>query len=200
MKPSINVGTIGHIGQGKTTLTAAICTVLAKAYGGVARDFASIDDISEERERGLKMAISRVEYGTQTRHYFHTDCSSHLDCIKNLIAGSTTMDASILVIAATDGLMPETREQILLSCQVGISHIIIFLNKCDMIRDEDILDLREMEIRELLSEYGFPYDDILVIRGSALGALNGEKQWEDKIIELAEALDNYIPDPRACRG
>lgn len=195
MKPSINVGTLGHTTHGKTTLTAAICTVLAKTYGGATYGFASINNAPKETVKGITINVSRVEYQTPTRRYLHTDCVKHLDCVKNLIAGSTIMDAAILVVAATDGIMPETQEQVRLCRQVGVPRLIVFLNKCDMIRDEEMLELQEMEIRELLSEYGFPGDDVPVIRGSALKALNAEKQWEDKIIELTTALDNYIPQP-----
>ncbi|WP_050642984.1 elongation factor Tu, partial [Vibrio coralliirubri] len=175
--------------------TAAICTTLAKVYGGVAKDFASIDNAPEERERGITIATSHVEYDTPARHYAHVDCPGHADYVKNMITGAAQMDGGILVVAATDGPMPQTREHILLGRQVGIPYIIVFMNKCDMVDDEELLELVEMEVRELLSEYDFPGDDLPVIQGSALGALNGEKQWEDKIVELAEALDSYIPEP-----
>ncbi|WP_036757537.1 elongation factor Tu, partial [Photobacterium galatheae] len=194
-KPHVNVGTIGHVDHGKTTLTAAICTVLSKTYGGAARDFASIDNAPEERERGITISTSHVEYDTPTRHYAHVDCPGHADYVKNMITGAAQMDGGILVVAATDGPMPQTREHILLGRQVGIPYIIVFMNKCDMVDDEELLELVEMEVRELLSEYDFPGDDCPVIMGSALGALNGEAQWEEKIVELAEALDNYIPEP-----
>ncbi|STO56231.1 elongation factor Tu [Grimontia hollisae] len=194
-KPHVNVGTIGHVDHGKTTLTAAICTVLAKNYGGAARDFASIDNAPEERERGITISTSHVEYDTPTRHYAHVDCPGHADYVKNMITGAAQMDGGILVVAATDGPMPQTREHILLGRQVGIPYILVFMNKCDMVDDEELLELVEMEVRELLSEYDFPGDDCPVIRGSALGALNGEAEWEAKIIELAEALDSYIPEP-----
>ncbi|MGO2472270.1 MAG: elongation factor Tu [Vibrio litoralis] len=194
-KPHVNVGTIGHVDHGKTTLTAAICTTLSKVYGGVAKDFASIDNAPEERERGITIATSHVEYDTPSRHYAHVDCPGHADYVKNMITGAAQMDGGILVVAATDGPMPQTREHILLGRQVGIPYIIVFMNKCDMVDDEELLELVEMEVRELLSEYDYPGDDLPVIQGSALGALNGEKQWEDKIVELAEALDNYIPEP-----
>jgi len=194
-KPHVNVGTIGHVDHGKTTLTAAICTVLSKTYGGEAKDFASIDNAPEERERGITIATSHVEYDTPARHYAHVDCPGHADYVKNMITGAAQMDGGILVVAATDGPMPQTREHILLGRQVGIPYIIVFMNKCDMVDDEELLELVEMEVRELLSEYDFPGDDLPVIQGSALGALNGEKKWEDKIIELAEALDSYIPEP-----
>ncbi|QUJ67627.1 elongation factor Tu [Photobacterium sp. GJ3] len=194
-KPHVNVGTIGHVDHGKTTLTAAICTTLSKVYGGAARDFASIDNAPEERERGITISTSHVEYDTPTRHYAHVDCPGHADYVKNMITGAAQMDGGILVVAATDGPMPQTREHILLGRQVGIPYIIVFMNKCDMVDDEELLELVEMEVRELLSEYEFPGDDCPVIMGSALGALNGEAQWEEKIVELAEALDNYIPEP-----
>lgn len=196
-KPHVNVGTIGHVDHGKTTLTAAICTVLAKKYGGDAKDFASIDNAPEERERGITIATSHVEYDTPNRHYAHVDCPGHADYVKNMITGAAQMDGGILVVAATDGPMPQTREHILLGRQVGIPYIIVFMNKCDVIEEEDeeLLELVEMEVRELLSEYDYPGDDLPVIMGSALGALNGEEKWEDKIIELSEALDGYIPEP-----
>ncbi|MCE0493473.1 elongation factor Tu [Vibrio salinus] len=194
-KPHVNVGTIGHVDHGKTTLTAAICTVLAKHGDGEARDFASIDNAPEERERGITIATSHVEYDTETRHYAHVDCPGHADYVKNMITGAAQMDGGILVVAATDGPMPQTREHILLGRQVGIPYIIVFMNKCDMVDDEELLELVEMEVRELLSEYDFPGDDLPVIQGSALGALNGEAQWEEKILELAKALDEYIPEP-----
>ncbi|EKO3462425.1 elongation factor Tu, partial [Vibrio fluvialis] len=190
-----NVGTIGHVDHGKTTLTAAICTTLSKVYGGAARDFASIDNAPEERERGITISTSHVEYDTPSRHYAHVDCPGHADYVKNMITGAAQMDGGILVVAATDGPMPQTREHILLGRQVGIPYIIVFMNKCDMVDDEELLELVEMEVRELLSEYDFPGDDLPVIQGSALGALNGEAQWEEKILELAKALDEYIPEP-----
>jgi elongation factor Tu len=195
VKPHVNVGTIGHVDHGKTTLTAAITNVLAKVYGGVAKDFASIDNAPEERERGITISTSHVEYDTPTRHYAHVDCPGHADYVKNMITGAAQMDGAILVVAATDGPMPQTREHILLSRQVGVPYIIVFMNKCDMVDDEELLELVEMEVRELLSEYDFPGDDLPLIAGSALKALEGEKEWEDKIVELAEALDSYIPDP-----
>ncbi len=194
-KTHLNVGTIGHVDHGKTTLTAAICTVLAKRYGGAARDFSSIDNAPEERERGITIATSHVEYDSEKRHYAHVDCPGHADYVKNMITGAAQMDAAILVVASTDGPMPQTREHILLARQVGVPHVIVFMNKCDMVDDDELLELVEMEVRELLSEYEFPGDDIPVIQGSALGALNGEEHWEAKIIELAKALDSYIPDP-----
>jgi elongation factor Tu len=189
------VGTIGHVDHGKTTLTAAITTVLAKTYGGEAKDFAAIDNAPEERERGITINTSHVEYDTPTRHYAHVDCPGHADYVKNMITGAAQMDGAILVVAATDGPMPQTREHILLSRQVGVPYIIVFMNKCDMVDDEELLELVEMEVRELLSEYDFPGDDLPVIQGSALKALEGEPEWEAKIIELAEALDTYIPEP-----
>ena len=195
VKPHVNVGTIGHVDHGKTTLTAAITNVLAKVYGGVAKDFASIDNAPEERERGITISTSHVEYDTPTRHYAHVDCPGHADYVKNMITGAAQMDGAILVVAATDGPMPQTREHILLSRLVGVPYIIVFMNKCDMVDDEELLELVEMEVRELLSEYDFPGDDLPLIQGSALKALEGEKEWEDKIVELAEALDSYIPEP-----
>ena len=194
-KPHLNVGTIGHVDHGKTTLTAAITSVLAKAHGGVAKDFASIDNAPEERERGITISTSHVEYDTDTRHYAHVDCPGHADYVKNMITGAAQMDCGILVVAATDGPMPQTREHILLSRQVGVPHLIVFMNKCDMVDDEELLELVEMEVRELLSEYDFPGDDLPVIQGSALKALEGDPKWEAKILELAEALDTYIPLP-----
>ncbi|WP_040307742.1 elongation factor Tu, partial [Agarivorans albus] len=194
-KPHVNVGTIGHVDHGKTTLTAAITNVLAKVYGGEAKDFAAIDNAPEERERGITISTSHVEYDTPTRHYAHVDCPGHADYVKNMITGAAQMDGAILVVASTDGPMPQTREHILLSRQVGVPYIIVFMNKCDMVDDEELLELVEMEVRELLSEYEFPGDDIPVIQGSALKALEGEEAWEAKIVELAEALDTYIPEP-----
>ncbi|QIZ78430.1 elongation factor Tu [Ferrimonas lipolytica] len=200
-KPHVNVGTIGHVDHGKTTLTAAITNVLAKHMGGEAKAFDQIDNAPEERERGITIAASHVEYDTEIRHYAHVDCPGHADYVKNMITGAAQMDGAILVCAATDGPMPQTREHILLSRQVGVPYIIVFLNKCDMVDDEELLELVEMEVRELLSEYDFPGDDTPVIQGSALKALEGEAEWEAKIIELAEALDTYIPEPeRAVDG
>ncbi len=200
-KPHVNVGTIGHVDHGKTTLTAAISHVLTKTYGGEAKDFAQIDNAPEERERGITINTSHIEYDTPTRHYAHVDCPGHADYVKNMITGAAQMDGAILVVASTDGPMPQTREHILLSRQVGVPFIIVFMNKCDMVDDEELLELVEMEVRELLSEYDFPGDDLPVIQGSALGALNGEAEWEAKILELAEALDTYIPEPeRAIDG
>jgi elongation factor Tu len=194
-KPHVNVGTIGHVDHGKTTLTAAITTVLAKTYGGDAQAFDMIDNAPEERERGITIATSHVEYDTPTRHYAHVDCPGHADYVKNMITGAAQMDGAILVVAATDGPMPQTREHILLGRQVGVPYIIVFMNKCDMVDDEELLELVEMEVRELLTEYEFPGDDLPVIQGSALKALEGEAEWEAKIVELGEALDSYIPEP-----
>jgi len=194
-KPHVNVGTIGHVDHGKTTLTAAITTVLAKVHGGEAKDFASIDNAPEERERGITISTSHVEYDTPTRHYAHVDCPGHADYVKNMITGAAQMDGAILVVAATDGPMPQTREHILLGRQVGVPYVIVFMNKCDMVDDEELLELVEMEVRELLSEYEFPGDDLPVIQGSALKALEGDADWEAKIVELGEALDTYIPEP-----
>ncbi|WP_019029811.1 elongation factor Tu, partial [Colwellia piezophila] len=200
-KPHVNVGTIGHVDHGKTTLTAAISAVLAKINGTEASDFAQIDNAPEERERGITINTSHIEYDTEVRHYAHVDCPGHADYIKNMITGAAQMDGAILVVAATDGPMPQTREHILLSRQVGVPYIIVFMNKCDMVDDEELLELVEMEVRELLSEYDFPGDDLPVIQGSALGALNGEEKWVEKIVELAHQLDTYIPEPeRAIDG
>ena len=200
-KPHVNVGTIGHVDHGKTTLTAAISAVLTKVHGGEVKDFAQIDNAPEERERGITINTSHIEYDTETRHYAHVDCPGHADYIKNMITGAAQMDGAILVVAATDGPMPQTREHILLSRQVGVPFIIVFMNKCDVVDDEELLELVEMEVRELLSEYDFPGDDLPVIQGSALGALQGEEKWEAKVIELADALDTYIPEPeRAIDG
>ncbi|TEW50735.1 elongation factor Tu [Psychromonas algicola] len=194
-KPHVNVGTIGHVDHGKTTLTAAISAVLTKKFGGDTKDFSSIDNAPEERERGITINTSHIEYDTETRHYAHVDCPGHADYVKNMITGAAQMDGGILVVAATDGPMPQTREHILLSRQVGVPHLVVFLNKCDMVDDEELLELVEMEVRELLSEYDFPGDDLPVILGSALKALEGEAEWEEKIVELANALDTYIPEP-----
>ena len=194
-KVHVNVGTIGHVDHGKTTLTAAITTVLAKKFGGQARAFDQIDNAPEEKARGITINTSHVEYDTEKRHYAHVDCPGHADYVKNMITGDAQMDGAILVVAATDGPMPQTREHILLARQVGVPYIVVFLNKCDMVDDEELLDLVEMEVRELLNEYKFPGDDTPIIRGSALGALNGEPKWEEKVIELAHVLDTYIPDP-----
>ncbi|MCV3286633.1 elongation factor Tu, partial [Aeromonas veronii] len=187
--------TIGHVDHGKTTLTAAITNVLAKHFGGKAFAFDQIDKAPEERERGITINTSHVEYDTATRHYAHVDCPGHADYVKNMITGAAQMDGAILVVAATDGPMPQTREHILLGRQVGIPYMIVFMNKCDMVDDEELLELVEMEVRELLTEYDFPGDDLPVVRGSALKALEGDAQWEEKIIELAGHLDTYIPEP-----
>ncbi len=194
-KPHVNVGTIGHIDHGKTTLTAAITTVLAESGGGEARSFAEIDNAPEEKERGITIATSHVEYETDNRHYAHVDCPGHADYVKNMITGAAQMDGAILVVSAADGPMPQTREHILLARQVGVPYIVVFLNKADMVDDEELLELVEVEVRELLSEYDFPGDDIPFVIGSALKALEGEQQYKDKIIELAAALDSYIPEP-----
>ncbi len=201
LKPHVNVGTIGHVDHGKTTLTAAISAVLTKVHGGEVKDFAQIDNAPEERERGITINTSHIEYDTAVRHYAHVDCPGHADYIKNMITGAAQMDGAILVVAATDGPMPQTREHILLSRQVGVPYIIVFMNKCDVVDDDELLELVEMEVRELLSEYDFPGDDLPVIQGSALGALQGDEKWEAKIIELADQLDTYIPEPeRAIDG
>ena len=194
-KAHVNIGTIGHVDHGKTTLTAAITTVLSKNGMAQAMDYASIDAAPEEKERGITINTAHVEYQTETRHYAHVDCPGHADYIKNMITGAAQMDGAILVVAATDGPMPQTREHILLSRQVGVPYIIVFLNKCDMVDDDELLDLVEMEVRELLDEYDFPGDDTPIIRGSALGALNGEEKWVGAIAELMEAVDSYIPTP-----
>ena len=194
-KPHVNVGTIGHVDHGKTTFTAAITTVLAKTYGGDASAFDMIDNAPEERARGITISTSHVEYDTPARHYAHVDCPGHADYVKNMITGAAQMDGAILVVAATDGPMPQTREHILLGRQVGVPFMVVFMNKCDMVDDEELLELVEMEVRELLSEYEFPGDDLPVIQGSALKALEGDPAWEAKILELADALDTYIPLP-----
>ena len=194
-KAHVNNGTIGHVDHGKTTLTAAITTCLAKKGQAAAMDYASIDAAPEEKERGITINTAHVEYQTETRHYAHVDCPGHADYIKNMITGAAQMDGAILVVAATDGPMPQTREHILLSRQVGVPYIIVFLNKCDMVDDEELIDLVEMEVRELLNEYDFPGDDTPVIRGSALKALEGDPQWTPAIDELMEAVDTYIPTP-----
>ena len=194
-KPHVNIGTIGHVDHGKTTLTAAITTVLSKKGLAQAKDYSSIDAAPEERERGITINTAHVEYATEKRHYAHVDCPGHADYVKNMITGAAQMDGSILVIAATDGPMAQTREHILLARQVGVPYIVVFLNKCDMVDDEELIDLVEMETRELLSEYGFPGDDIPVIRGSALGALNGDPKWVAKVEELMNTVDEYIPTP-----
>ena len=195
-KPHVNVGTIGHIDHGKTTLTAAITKVLNETYGGTeVRSFESIDNAPEEKARGITIATSHVEYQTANRHYAHVDCPGHADYVKNMITGAAQMDGAILVVSAADGAMPQTREHILLARQVGVPYIIVFLNKADMVDDPELLELVEVEIRDLLSEYEFPGDDIPFVIGSALKALEGDKEYEAKILELAEALDTYIPEP-----
>ncbi len=195
-KPHVNVGTIGHIDHGKTTLTAAITKVLNEKYGGTeVRSFESIDNAPEEKARGITIATSHVEYQTPNRHYAHVDCPGHADYVKNMITGAAQMDGAILVVSAADGAMPQTREHILLARQVGVPYIVVFLNKVDMVDDEELLELVEVEIRDLLSEYDFPGDDIPFVAGSALKALEGDEEYEAKILELAEALDTYIPEP-----
>ncbi|WP_153732598.1 elongation factor Tu [Sporosarcina obsidiansis] len=194
-KEHANVGTIGHVDHGKTTLTAAIATVLSKKMGGEAKSYADVDNAPEEKERGITISTSHVEYETEKRHYAHVDCPGHADYVKNMITGAAQMDGGILVVSAADGPMPQTREHILLSRQVGVPYLVVFMNKCDMVDDEELLELVEMEIRELLSEYDFPGDDIPVVRGSALKALEGEADWEEKIVELMQAVDDYIPTP-----
>ena len=197
LKPHVNVGTIGHVDHGKTTLTAAITNVLAKKVGGAnsTRSFDSIDNAPEERERGITIATAHVEYETQERHYAHVDCPGHADYVKNMVTGAAQMDGAILVVAATDGPMPQTREHILLARQVGVPYIVVFMNKVDLVDDEELLELVEMEVRELLSQYEFPGDDLPVVQGSALLALNGEAEWEERIMELMGAVDAYIPTP-----
>ncbi|PWA12957.1 elongation factor Tu [Pueribacillus theae] len=195
-KPHVNIGTIGHVDHGKTTLTAAITTVLHSKYGsGTAMAYDQIDGAPEERERGITIATSHVEYETENRHYAHVDCPGHADYVKNMITGAAQMDGAILVVSAADGPMPQTREHILLSRNVGVPYIVVFLNKCDMVDDEELLELVEMEVRDLLSEYEFPGDDVPVIKGSALKALEGEGDWPERIFELMDAVDEYIPTP-----
>src|SRR5574342_71982 len=194
-KPHVNVGTIGHVDHGKTTLTAAITTVLSKKFGGEAKAYDQIDAAPEEKARGITINTAHVEYETATRHYAHVDCPGHADYVKNMITGAAQMDGAILVVSAADGPVPQTREHILLARQVGVPYIIVFLNKCDMVDDAELLELVEMEIRDLLSEYEFPGDDIPVIKGSALKALEGDAAWEEKVVELMNAVDEYIPTP-----
>ena len=194
-KPHVNIGTIGHVDHGKTTLTAAITTVLAKKGFAQAQDYGSIDKAPEERERGITINTAHVEYETEARHYAHVDCPGHADYVKNMITGAAQMDGAILVVSAADGPMPQTREHILLSRQVGVPYIVVFLNKVDMVDDEELLELVEMEVRDLLSEYDFPGDDTPVISGSALRALEGDASYEEKILELMAAVDEYIPTP-----
>ncbi|MGC1481379.1 MAG: elongation factor Tu [Chthoniobacterales bacterium] len=194
-KPHVNIGTIGHVDHGKTTLTAAITTVLAKAGGATARKYEDIDNAPEEKERGITINTSHQEYETENRHYAHVDCPGHADYVKNMITGAAQMDGAILVVSAADGPMPQTREHILLSRQVGVPAMVVFLNKCDMVDDEELLELVEMEVRELLSSYEFPGDDIPIVKGSALKALNGDADFEEKIVQLMKAVDEYIPEP-----
>jgi len=194
-KPHLNIGTIGHIDHGKTTLTAAITKVLAEAGFSEFRSFESIDSAPEEKERGITINTAHVEYQTANRHYAHVDCPGHADYIKNMVTGAAQMDGAIIVVAATDGPMPQTREHILLARQVGVPKLVVFMNKVDMVDDEELLELVEMEIRELLTFYGFDGDNAPVIRGSALGGLNSEPKWVEKVIELMDAVDNYIPLP-----
>ena len=194
-KPHVNIGTIGHVDHGKTTLTAAITTVLSKSGKAEARAYEQIDGAPEERERGITISTAHVEYETDNRHYAHVDCPGHADYVKNMITGAAQMDGGILVVSAADGPMPQTREHILLSRQVGVPRLVVFLNKCDMVDDEELLELVEMEVRDLLSEYDFPGDEVPVIHGSALLALQGQPEWEAKINELMAAVDEYIPTP-----
>ena len=195
-KPHVNIGTIGHVDHGKTTLTAAITTVLSKTYGGAAVAFDQIDKAPEERERGITISTAHVEYETPNRHYAHVDCPGHADYVKNMITGAAQLDGAILVVSAADGPMPQTREHILLSRQVGVPYIVVFLNKCDMVEDEELLELVEMEVRDLLSEYDFPGDDTPITRGSAREALqNPDGDWAKKIVEMFETIDTYIPTP-----
>lgn len=194
-KPHVNIGTIGHVDHGKTTLTAAISKVLAKKDGGTATDFAEIDNAPEEKERGITINTSHIEYETDARHYAHIDAPGHADYVKNMITGAAQMDGAILVVAATDGPMPQTREHILLARQVGVEHLVVFLNKTDLVDDEELIELVEIEVRELLSEYDFPGDDIPVIKGSALKALEGDEEQAKVILELMDAVDTYIPTP-----
>ena len=194
-KPHVNVGTIGHVDHGKTTLTAALTTILAKKFGGAAKAYDQIDNAPEEKARGITINTSHVECETETRHYAHVDCPGHADYVKNMITGAAQMDGAILVCSAADGPMPQTREHILLARQVGVPYIIVFMNKCDMVDDAELLELVEMEIRDLLSSYDFPGDDCPIVQGSALKALEGDAAYEEKIFELAAALDSYIPTP-----
>jgi elongation factor Tu len=194
-KPHINIGTIGHVDHGKTTLTAAITTVMAKEYGGVAKKFADIDNAPEERERGITIATAHVEYETPNRHYAHVDCPGHADYVKNMVTGAAQMDGAILVVAATDGPMPQTREHILLARQVGVPQIVVFMNKTDLVDDEELIELVELEVRELLSSYEFDGDNIPVLQGSALKALEGDEAAEQSILDLMEAVDETIPTP-----
>ena len=194
-KPHVNIGTIGHVDHGKTTLTAAITTVLAKNGLSEVKSFDQIDNAPEEKERGITINTAHVEYQTANRHYAHVDCPGHADYVKNMVTGAAQMDGAIIVVAATDGPMPQTREHILLARQVNVPRLVVFMNKCDMVDDEEMLELVEMDMRDLLSQYEYDGDNTPIIRGSALGALNGEPQWEDKVMELMEAVDNWIPLP-----
>ena len=194
-KPHVNVGTIGHVDHGKTTLTAALTTILAEKFGGQAKGYDQIDNAPEEKARGITINTSHVEYETETRHYAHVDCPGHADYVKNMITGAAQMDGAILVCSAADGPMPQTREHILLARQVGVPYILVFMNKCDMVDDAELLELVEMEIRDLLSSYDFPGDDCPIVQGSALKALEGDAAYKEKIYELAAALDSYIPTP-----
>ena len=194
-KPHVNVGTLGHVDHGKTTLTAAITNVLAKQGGATAEAYDQIDKAPEERERGITISTSHVEYETEARHYAHVDCPGHADYVKNMITGAAQMDGAILVVSATDGPMPQTREHILLAKQLGVPYFVVFLNKCDMVDDEELIDLVEMEVREALSEQGYDGDNAPVIRGSALKALEGNEEWEAKVLELMAAIDEYVPEP-----
>ena len=194
-KPHVNVGTIGHVDHGKTTLTAALTTILAEKFGGLAKGYDQIDNAPEEKARGITINTSHVEYETETHHYAHVDCPGHADYVKNMITGAAQMDGAILVVSAADGPMPQTREHILLARQVGVPYIIVFMNKCDMVDDAELLELVEMEIRDLLSSYDFPGDDCPIVQGSALRALEGDAAYKEKIFELAAALDSYIPTP-----
>src|SRR4249920_1673076 len=194
-KPHCNIGTIGHVDHGKTSLTAAITKVLAESGGATFTAYDQIDKAPEEKARGITISTAHVEYETANRHYAHVDCPGHADYVKNMITGAAQMDGGILVVSAADGPMPQTREHILLSRQVGVPFLVVFMNKCDMVDDEELLELVEMEIRDLLSEYDFPGDDIPVIKGSALKALEGEAEWEEKVMELMAAVDEYIPNP-----
>ncbi|MBO7481660.1 MAG: elongation factor Tu [Bacteroidales bacterium] len=195
-KPHVNIGTIGHVDHGKTTLTSAITTVLAKKGLSEIKSFDSIDNAPEEKERGITINTAHVEYQTETRHYAHVDCPGHADYVKNMVTGAAQMDGAILVVAATDGPMPQTNEHVLLAKQVNVPKMVVFLNKCDMVDDPELLDLVEMEVRDLLTKYDFDGDNTPVIRGSALGALNGEPQWEEKVQELMDAVDTWIPLPK----
>ena len=195
-KPHVNIGTVGHVDHGKTTLTAAITKVLSDKGLAEKRDFDQIDNAPEEKERGITINTAHVEYETENRHYAHVDCPGHADYVKNMITGAAQMDGAILVVAGTDGPMPQTREHILLARQVGVPALVVFINKVDLVDDDELLELVEMEIRELLSFYEFPGDDIPIVSGSALGALNGEAQWVDKVMELMASVDSYIPEPK----